>query len=191
MGHLMGEFVHSLSGKNPTPAGGAAAAAAVACGIGLFLKVGRITQAGLEAPEWKRTEAVLEVLSLRALGAVQADCDAFDAVLAAKRRGEDARAAWVQATVSPLDLVLVATEALVAFAPFREHVKRALTADCNAAAELLSAGIAISLENARGNLPCVQDGEDRERLERALEGATRDAVEALACFEKSLRTPST
>tara|TARA_R110002126_G_scaffold22899_3_gene81191 strand:+ start:1252 stop:1842 length:591 start_codon:yes stop_codon:yes gene_type:complete len=191
MGHMLGAFVQSLSGKNPTPAGGAAAAAAVACGVGLFLKVGRITQAGLEAPEWKRTEAVLEVLSLRALGAVQADCDAFDAVLAAKRRGEDARAEWVLATQSPLDLVHVATQALVAFAPFREHVKRSLTADCNAAAELVSAGIAISLENARGNLPAVPESGDRERLERALQDATREAAEVLGCFEKVLRLRST
>ncbi len=147
--HGLHEFVNALGGRTPTPAGGAAAAAAVACGVGLLLKVGRITHAAHELPEWRDAELRLEALVLRALDAVQEDCDAFDAVLAARRRGQDGGMAWVRATESPLDLVQVASQALLAFAPFRNRVKAALAADSGAGAELIAAGISISLENAR------------------------------------------
>lgn len=189
MGDGLREFVHALGSRTPTPAGGAAAAAAVASGVALLLKVGRITHAGQETAEWKAVEERLEALVLRALDAVQADCDAFDGVLATKGRGEERRLAWVRATESPLELVHVASRALLAFAPFTNRVKKAVVADRSAGSELLLAGISISIENARANLTWIRESEDGERLTQEIHERRREAAEALSHFSLSLRPP--
>lgn len=183
-------FVDALGGRTPTPAGGAAAAAAVACGVGLLLKVGRIAHAEREALDWKEAEARLGALASRALDAVQADSDAFDSVLEARRHGAAEEKAWIRATIVPLDVIRLATQALLAFAPSKDRVKKALEADCLAAAALISAGISISLENARGNLTSIRRRENRERLEQVSNERQREALEALSCFGLGLLTSS-
>lgn len=183
------EFVDALGSQSPTPAGGAAAAAAAASGISLLLKVGRISGRAQDLAEWREAEPHLEGLVQRALEAVQADCDAIAGVLAARRRGQPDTMAWVRATEGPLDLVRVASQALHTFSPLRGQVKPALVADCSAAAELLSAGISISLVNARENMAWIRGSADGARLERISHERERDAVRALAGFGLGLRRP--
>ncbi|MDF1799677.1 MAG: cyclodeaminase/cyclohydrolase family protein, partial [Planctomycetota bacterium] len=105
-----------------------------------------------------------------------------DLVLASRAGSAERAAAWVRATESPLAVVQLAARALVAFAPFRGSVKPALAADCAAGARLLSAGISISLENARVNLTLVQAREDLERLQRESREGELGASLALAAF---------
>lgn len=177
-------LVASLAGPEPTPAGGAAAAASVAQGIGLLLKVLRITGDRSGPAEWKRCADELDTALARALAAFEADCSAFGRVLEARRRADERAVleAWVEATECPLEIASVATTALVAFAPVASRIKAPLKLDQEAAVKLIGVGISISIANARGNLAAIRDAGEQRRMEREVEAVLQAARAATAPF---------
>ncbi len=145
--------VKEMARRRAVPAGGAAAASAVAQGAALLAKCARIAAgSGVEMP----SIAALDALAADAVEAFATDCEAFVAVLTAKRSETGARGeAWVRATTAPLELAATALDALERVGTVGASAKKATLPDVEAAAMLLSTGLAIALENARVNLAWV------------------------------------
>jgi len=166
-------IVEAMASRRPVPAGGAAAASAVAQGIALLAKGARITRRADRDP---RLAARLDELAEAAVASFLRDCDAFEAVLDA-RRAEDAAAtaiAWRGAIEAPLELLRLTGEALAEVPGVRARAKRSVHADVDAAVTLVVAGAEVAAANARVNLSRVGDAE-RGRLSERI----RDAVARL------------
>jgi len=89
---------------------------------------------------------------------------------------------YLQAKPDAERSIALATEALLAFAPFRSRVKKALSLDADAGVRLVAAGVSISLANARGNCGSVRHVDDRGRIVSRCKEATTAAEGALAPF---------
>lgn len=144
----LASLVDALAAPEPVPAGGAAAVAAVAMGIAVGTKVARISKAPEEIGDR------LAGLAAAVQPTFDADCEAFRAVLLARRDGAapDALAqAWQRATEVPLAVARLADLAIEALGELRPHGKPALRGDLDAAVALCRAGAHISRQNAALN----------------------------------------
>lgn len=141
-------LVDALRTTDPVPAGGAAAVSAIAMGIAVGEKVARISRAPARFAER------FAILVHEVLPAFEEDCEAFRAVLAARREKAPApvlAAAWQRASEVPLGVAARADEARTLLEELRPHTKAALVGDLEAALVLCDAGARISRGNASLN----------------------------------------
>jgi formiminotetrahydrofolate cyclodeaminase len=141
-------LTEALAARDPVPAGGAAAVAALAMGLAVGTKVARISRAP------GRITARLAALRAAGEPLFDADCEAFRAVLAARRaRAEPAvrAAAWEAATAVPLSVAALADAAQEALDALEPHCRPALRGDLEAARALVEVGGRISRTNAALN----------------------------------------
>ena len=147
-----------MMSSRATPAGGAAAAAAVAHAAALLCKSVCIGAKRDPASDHRALIERLATLARRAAEYFDIDSSAFAEVLAARRADDPPRlrAAWENATRVPLELATLARAALDELPEVRRRAPRAMWPDVEAARQLLDAGIAIALANARANLGAVE-----------------------------------
>ena len=150
------KLVAAFAGPKPLPAGGAAAVTAIAMGVGLGVKVLRLSCPGL--PLHDQTTCDLEGLLDRLVPEFTADCRAFSTLLAALRRARnetgreaDVAEAWRNATEVPIAVAVMGREAEAFLSRCTSGVKPSIRADLEAALELVRAGRHIAERNAREN----------------------------------------
>ncbi|MCA8978230.1 MAG: cyclodeaminase/cyclohydrolase family protein [Planctomycetes bacterium] len=162
-------LVAALVGPEPLPAGGSAAVAAIAMGVGLGIKVTRISSAGSAGlgHTQHRLEAILEWM----LPEFTEDCAAFSNLLDVLRRPQDDTAreaglekAWRDATAAPVRVATVAREVEALLAGCGNEVKASVRADLGAALELVRAGRRIAEVNAQENAQRLDPQLARELL---------------------------
>lgn len=165
------DFLHRLSARTPTPAGGAVAALCTAQAAALVAMVARYC----EAPELVERA---EQLVTRAHQLVADDQRAFGAVAAAwalprDDGGSDGRRAAIDeallgASEPQAEVVEAAIEVLVLIDQLRPAAKGGLRSDLVAAGEVARAGSAIARMNVESNVRTLPDSESRSRLLRRM-----------------------
>ena len=186
------EFLAGLASADPTPGGGSASALAAAQGAGLVAMVARLSQR--DAPEAaagavERAERLRTVLS----DLVEADAQAFDAVMAAyrlpkttpeeqARRREAVQRALIAASEVPLQVSAHAVEVLQTAAGLVDRANPSTISDLGVAALLAEAGASGAGFNVVINARSIKDAATAAALRaRAAEAETaarrlRDAV---------------
>lgn len=167
------DFLHRLSARTPTPAGGAVAALCTAQAAALVAMVARYC----EAPELVERA---EQLVTRAHQLVAEDQRAFGAVAeawalprdAGAGAGDERRAAIDEALLAASEpqaqVVEAAIEVLVLIDQLRPAAKGGLLSDLVAAGEVARAGSAIARMNVESNVRTLPDSESRSRLLRRM-----------------------
>lgn len=186
------EFLAGLASADPTPGGGSASALAAAQGAALVAMVARLSQR--DAPEagagaLERAERLRAVLA----DLVQADAQAFDAVMAAyrlpkttpeeqARRREAVQRALIAASEVPLQVSAQAVEVLQTAAGLVDRANPSAVSDLGVAALLAETGASGAGFNVIINARSIKDAATAAALrERAAETETaarrlRDAV---------------
>lgn len=173
------DFADELSSESPAPGGGsvAALAASMAAGLAAMVAVLSHTKKGLEAkqPEFDRIAVRGQELKDRLLAAVDADTDAFDALLAAMRMpkttpDEEAlrSSALADATVGAAEVPLGVLEACPELIELNREIAKiglqASLSDAGVGAQMARAAAAGAYQNVCINLAGLDAG---------LDGATR------------------
>ena len=155
-------LVAALTGPDPLPAGGAAGVAAIAMGAALGVKVLRLGADG--DPEPEATE--LEQMAAPLQAAFTEDCEAFAALLQARRlprddpsRDEAVQAGWQRATAAPIGVVQLGERAEACLERRSGAVRKALHGDLTAALRLIRAGLEIARSNAAENGQHLEPGD--------------------------------
>ena len=186
------EFLAGLASADPTPGGGSASALAGAQGAGLVAMVARLSQR--DAPEAaagavERADRLRTVLS----DLVEADAQAFDAVMAAyrlpkttpeeqARRREAVQRALIAASEVPLQVSAHAVEVLQTAAGLVDRANPSVISDLGVAALLAETGASGAGFNVMINARSIKDAATVAALRaRAAEAETaarrlRDAV---------------
>ena len=185
------EFLAGLASADPTPGGGSASALAAAQGAALVAMVARLSPR--DAPEAaagavERAERLRTVLS----DLVEADAQAFDAVMAAyrlpkttpeeqARRREAVQRALIAASEVPLQVSAHAVEVLQTAAGLVDRANPSTISDLGVAALLAEAGASGAEFNVVINARSIKDAAAASLRARAAEAETaarrlRDAV---------------
>ncbi len=186
------EFLAGLASADPTPGGGSASALAAAQGAALVAMVARLSPR--DAPEAvagavERAERLRTVLA----DLVEADAQAFDAVMAAyrlpkatpeeqARRREAAQRALIAASEVPLQVSAHAVEVLQTAAGLVDRANPSVISDLGVAALLAETGASGAGFNVMINARSIKDAATAAALRaRAAEAETaarrlRDAV---------------
>lgn len=166
------DFVDELSSESPAPGGGsvAALAASMAAGLAAMVAVLSHTKKGLEAkqPEFDRIAVRGQELKDRLLAAVDADTDAFDALLAAMRMpkatpDEEAlrNSALADATVGAAEVPLGVLEACPELIELNREIAKiglqASLSDAGVGAQMARAAAAGAYQNVCINLAGLDD----------------------------------
>ncbi len=111
------KFVRRLGSTEPAPGGGSAAAVAGALGVALIVKVVKILlfRPRLLSSTKQRLKITLRILdkeSARFLKLVREDAEAYKALVTAQRKGRGLLQAKVRATQAPIDICVMAVDAL-------------------------------------------------------------------------------
>ncbi len=177
------DFVDELSSESPAPGGGsvAALAASMAAGLAAMVAVLSHTKKGLEAkqPEFDRIAVRGQELKERLLTAVDADTNAFDALLAAMRMPkatpeEEAlrSAALADATVGAAEVPLGVLEACPELIDLNREIAKiglqASLSDAGVGAQMARAAAAGAYQNVCINLAGLDAGFDGATRKRAL-----------------------
>ncbi len=179
----LGEFVDELSSESPAPGGGSVSAYAgsMAAGLAAMVAVLSHTKKGLEAkqPEFDRIATRAQELKDKLLAAVDADTDAFDALLAAMRMPkatpeEEAlrNTALADATVGAAEVPLGVLEACPELIELNREIAKiglqASLSDAGVGAQMARAAAAGAYQNVCINLGGLEDAtRKRALLERA------------------------
>lgn len=192
----VGAFTEALAGASAAPGGGAATALAGALGAALAAMVARLT---LGRPRYVGVEGALagvcaeaEQLRARLLDLLEADSQAYTALLAAYRLPKDTpdqaatRAAAIQtalraATAVPLATAEACLAALGLAAQAAAHGNRNAAGDAAVAALLAHAGLVGAARNARLNQRGLHDAAYRTEV-------SAQAAKLLAAGDETLRT---
>ena len=177
------DFVDELSNESPAPGGGSVAALAgsMAAGLAAMVAVLSHTKKGLEAkqPEFDRIAVRAQELKDQLLYAVDADTDAFDALLAAMRMPkatpeEEAlrNTAIADATVGAAAVPLGVLEACPELVELNREIAKiglqASLSDAGVGAQMARAAAAGAYQNVCINLAGLDDAaRKRALLERA------------------------
>lgn len=177
------DFVDELSSESPAPGGGSvsALAASMAAGLAAMVAVLSHTKKGLEAkqPEFDRIAVRGQELKDELLHAVDADTDAFDALLAAMRMPkatpeEEAtrNAALADATVGAAEVPLRVLEACPELIELNRAIAKiglqASLSDAGVGAQMARAAAAGAYQNVCINLAGLDDAtRKRALLDRA------------------------
>jgi glutamate formiminotransferase/formiminotetrahydrofolate cyclodeaminase len=166
------DFVDELSSESPAPGGGSvsALAASMAAGLAAMVAVLSHTKKGLEAkqPEFDRIAVRGQELKDKLLAAVDADTDAFDALLAAMRMpkgtpDEEAtrNAALADATVGAAEVPLGVLEACPELIELNREIAKiglqASLSDAGVGAQMARAAAAGAYQNVCINLAGLDD----------------------------------
>ena len=177
------DFLDELSSESPAPGGGSvsALAASMAAGLAAMVAVLSHTKKGLEAkqPEFDRIAVRGQELKDELLAAVDADTDAFDALLAAMRMPkatpeEEAtrNSALADATVGAAEVPLRVLEACPELIELNREIAKiglqASLSDAGVGAQMARAAAAGAYQNVCINLAGLDDAtRKRALLERA------------------------
>ena len=177
------DFVDELSSESPAPGGGSVAALAgsMAAGLAAMVAVLSHTKKGLEAkqPEFDRIAVRGQELKDKLLAAVDADTDAFDALLAAMRMPKSTpeeeatrNAALADATVGAAEVPLGVLEACPELIELNREIAKiglqASLSDAGVGAQMARAAAAGAYQNVCINLAGLDDAtRKRALLERA------------------------
>jgi glutamate formiminotransferase/formiminotetrahydrofolate cyclodeaminase len=177
------DFVDELSNESPAPGGGsvAALAASMAAGLAAMVAVLSHTKKGLEAkqPEFDRIANRAQELKDRLLTAVDADTDAFDAVLAAMRMPKSTpeeealrNTAMADATVGAAEVPLGVLEACPELIELNRDIAKiglqASLSDAGVGAQMARAAAGGAYQNVCINLAGLDDAARKGALlERA------------------------
>lgn len=105
----LGQFLGLLAGPEPAPSGGGAAALAVALGAALCVMTARLSARHLGTAEAEATATETQRLCAAAASLIQADADAYQGVIAARRqRTGDVAAALSAASAVPVQITELA-----------------------------------------------------------------------------------
>lgn len=166
------DFVDELSSESPAPGGGsvAAYAASMAAGLAAMVAVLSHTKKGLEAkqPEFDRIANRGQELKDKLLAAVDADTDAFDALLAAMRMPKSTpeeeatrNAALADATVGAAEVPLGVLEACPELIELNREIAKiglqASLSDAGVGAQMARAAAAGAYQNVCINLAGLDD----------------------------------
>jgi glutamate formiminotransferase/formiminotetrahydrofolate cyclodeaminase len=173
------DFVDELSSESPAPGGGSvsALAASMAAGLAAMVAVLSHTKKGLEAkqPEFDRIAVRGQELKDKLLAAVDADTDAFDALLAAMRMpkgtpDEEAtrNAALADATVGAAEVPLGVLEACPELIELNREIAKiglqASLSDAGVGAQMARAAAAGAYQNVCINLAGLDDATRKHAL---------------------------
>jgi glutamate formiminotransferase/formiminotetrahydrofolate cyclodeaminase len=196
-------FIDAVASGSPTPGGGAVAAHSGALAAALVAMVARLTvgkkkYAGIET---RMTEIIDEAESLRARlqHNIQADSDAFDAVMAAFRLPKDtaeqqvARAEAVEqathrAAEVPLETVELAANVLDLAAEVAETGNVNAVSDAGSAGAMAQAALTASALNVRVNATSVNDRDAADRWLAAVNAFTAQAQASSQRLFAAIRT---
>jgi formiminotetrahydrofolate cyclodeaminase len=166
------DLLDAFSSAHPTPGGGSAAALASAVGASLLMMVAGLpkTRHGSDQDRAALTAAAAALAGIRAGlgGAIDADADAYDRVVAAykmpKASAEDqaARTAAIQqalraATDVPLGVMTLSARAVEQAHAVARHGCQSAHSDVGVALALLVAGTAGARLNVEVNLETISD----------------------------------
>lgn len=198
----LGDFLDRLATAQATPGGGSVAALAGALSAALVSMVAGLT-VGRErfAAEEGRMVALrgrAEGLRARLEALVQADAEAFTAVMAAYQRPKDGapeaalrreaiQTALRLATQVPLDTLDAVVEALAAVQEAAAHGNPSAASDAGVAGYLGLAAARSAALNVEINVLGLRDLEDGDRLRRQAMGKVREAELAADDIERHVR----
>jgi glutamate formiminotransferase/formiminotetrahydrofolate cyclodeaminase len=195
------EFLDELSSESPAPGGGSvsALAASMAAALAAMVAVLSHTKKGLEAkqPEFDRIALRGQELKDRLLAAVDADTDAFDALLAAMRMPkatpeEEAlrRAVLADATVGAAEVPLGVLEACPEVIELNREIAkiglRASLSDAGVGAQMARAAAAGAYQNVCINLAGLDDVTRKRALLERTDAAWARTREMHASAEEEI-----
>lgn len=170
----LASFLEALASGTATPGGGSVAALTGAQAAGLVamvcnLTIGKKAYAAFE-PEARALLAQAEALRHQLQAFIQADTDAFNALMAAYRlpkttddeiaaRKAAVQAATIKATEVPLAMAAAARAVLPLCAPLAQHGNRSAVSDVGAAALAARSAVPTALLNVDINLAAIEDAE--------------------------------
>jgi glutamate formiminotransferase/formiminotetrahydrofolate cyclodeaminase len=201
-GPAEGSFLERLAAGSAAPGGGAAAAYAGAMGAALVgmvarLTVGRKKYAEVEAQMQSVVESA-DKLRASLTGSVQADSEAFEAVMEAFKlpkdtaeqqtaRAEAVEQAYIHAAEVPLRVARDAVATLGLAAVVAEHGNVNAFSDAGSAGFLAKAALTGAALNVRANANSVRDRETANSWLKELAGLEARANDALAVIERVVR----
>jgi methenyltetrahydrofolate cyclohydrolase len=197
------DLLASFSSPDPTPGGGSASALAAALGASLLMMVAALpkTRSGTDAERSALSEAgaALDGIRARLTGAIDADADAYDAVVDAYKlpkgtadeqaaRRQAIQQALRSATDVPLEVMRLAAAAIGHATPIAVNGHRAAASDVGVATALLRAGLHGAALNIDSNVGSVSDqayaGGVRVESAQLAESAARAADDAEALLRR-------
>jgi len=190
-------FVQNVASRAPVPGGGSVAALAGSMGSALSVMVCRISASKMGdelRPYFEEIEQTVMKYRDRLRDLVDADSDAYDAVIAAGRDapGDKARAmeANRKAAEVPLETARVCFDALSPLPELARKAFKGAVTDVGVAALMLRSGLIGARYNVLVNLPSVGDeafaNTCRTDLDAWVEKADRLAAETTAAVESAL-----
>ena len=173
------ELIDALAADSATPGGGSAAALAGALGAAVGCMAASVTQRRQPDQKLQATSDRLYALARRLLQLVDADSDAFDAVIAARHlpREDSSRSgaigrAFEAATRVPLDTAESAAEAYAVLRGSVADLTKAVASDAEVGLSLLRTATLGAIANVEINLPHLDAslaGEFRQRTKETRE----------------------
>jgi methenyltetrahydrofolate cyclohydrolase len=181
----LGQFLGLLAGPEPAPSGGGAAALAVALGAALCAMTARLSARHLGAAEAEALAAEAQRLSAAAASLIQADADAYQGVIEARRqRTGDVAAALSVASAVPEQITELAASTARAAAGLAETGNPNLRGDAITGALLAGAGARAAAALVAINLAGAPDDPRPARAARLA-----DEAESLAASAASAANP--
>jgi formiminotetrahydrofolate cyclodeaminase len=193
----------SIESSSPTPGGGAVAALALSHGIALARMVAALT---VGRDKWASGHASAESFlaeshtwTADALDMAQADCDAFDAVMAAYRlpKEEDEeivlrkgaiRSANYEAAKSPLNIAKFCLKVMDSLSPLASDGNGNAITDAGSAAYMILAATNAAALNVRINLGSLGEasGDFESEINQILESVTKSHAEIIKIVENRM-----
>jgi formiminotetrahydrofolate cyclodeaminase len=195
------ELLAAFGGSEPTPAGGSACALASALGSSLLAMVASLprTRSGSDDDRkiMSAAAAALTGVRHRLSEAIDADADAFDEIVVARRLPRtsaaeaDARTAATRrairaATEVPLEVMRLSSIALQQARAIAERAHRPASSDVAVAIALLRAGFDGARSTVRSNLAGAGDAEFVDAVNAEVERLSADTALAATLAERAL-----
>ena len=181
-GEALGGFLERLAAGTPTPGSGAAAALAGAAAAGLLAMACRVTARRAPSDILAAATAQADTLRHRFVALASEDAGAYEAVIAARRAPDAARAealerALRRATLVPLDLARASGEVLALAASLADAVRDPVLGELAVALELARAACAGAAATVRLNVREIGEPNFVKETSTAL-GAIQTAARA-------------
>ena len=195
------DFVDEVSRDTPAPGGGSIAALAGSLGAALAAMVANLS---IGKPEFDAKYEALNTLAEKAqalkdqlLAAVDADTQAFNAVLEAMRlpkdtpeqqavRREAMEAGYQHATQVPLQTAKLCREALDLCLTAAQAGNNAMMSDAGVGALMAHAGVQGAVYNVRINLPHIKDKVFSDAIKAQLDTVLREARDVSAAVAQEV-----
>jgi len=201
------DLLDAYASNAPVPGGGSAAALAGALGVSLLVMAASLPKSRTGAPEEAAdlAEAAARLRPLRdvLVQLIDADSDAYRAVMAAMKLPKTAdaekasRTAALQsalkaATDVPLDVMRAGQQALTGAVIVARNVYRVAASDVATGIELIGSSVRSAALSIDGNLTAIRDGSYTARVsaerDQLAGDSARDAAQALEIVSGSPRS---